>query len=352
MTKIIETQIYTSLAPIRQFLKNESVTNIIIKNCNTIFVKNRGEKYKLVPVKFDKEESIRIAANQIARSLKRPLDSRNPLVDARLGSGDRVKIIIDPIYDGTYIAIRLFPEKNYLLTDMKKMGTIDENGMELLEQIMDIGLNTIISGGTDSGKTSMLGAMCELIRDDEVIVSIEDCREIFLSKDLWFPLESKEKMFQDDTYIGLKELVKTSLRMSPKWLILGEVRGEEIQSLLRAMNTGHSGICTIHSNSALHALFAMQRLIVSSSNITHENARDEISNTINIVVHMKKFPDEVIRISEIVAVNGLEGISKKFKYDQLYRYKIQEIKEGKYIGKYETVNKLKILNKRGVIDDN
>jgi len=191
---------------------------------------------------------------------------------------------------------------------MEKMmasGSISPAGAEILRNLIAQRKNILIAGATGSGKTTLLNTLCQSIPGGDIVVSIEDSREIFLLNEFWAPLQSKYAFYRDDTTVSLRDLIKNALRMCPRWILLGEIRGEEAIDLCRAFNTGHAGMSTIHSNSALDALYALENLILQHLDVRIEAVRNLISRAIQAVVYIEHFPDDVRRVLEIVEIEGL-----------------------------------------------
>lgn len=168
------------------------------------------------------------AAKTIGRHMARRLDQREPILDARLPDKSRVNIIIDPCYhQGACIAIGKFPSEQFSWQDVRRFGSIDTAGVAIVESLVRLGKNTLISGGTGSGKTTLLNCLCSFIQSSDIVVTVEDAREISLSNELWVALEAKRALDAEDRDVTLRVLVRTSLRMNPRWIIVGEVRGPD-----------------------------------------------------------------------------------------------------------------------------
>ncbi|MBN1199209.1 MAG: CpaF family protein [Bacteroidales bacterium] len=333
---ILHKQIGISLSPIKEYIEDTEVTDIIIFGYKKVCIKKRGEKLFKTDIQWASRESLRTAANQIARNIKRPLDAERPIVDARLPDNSRVNIVIDPVYgDGAYIAIRKFPEKVFKFEDLRGFGTIDDTGITILRNLVYLGKNIIISGGTGSGKTTLLNAAASIIPKDQIIVTIEDAREIVIDQPYWAALEAKKKIYADQNEVTLSDLVKTSLRMSPSWIIVGEVRGNEVQDLLRAFNTGHSGIGTVHANTAKDSLGALQRLLIKATNTSMRAAKEEIAAAVDIIVQVSRLRDETRKVMEILEINGTDE-DGNYLTKSIYGYTISGIdREGKIIGNHQ-----------------
>lgn len=328
--KILLEQIQISLRPLKDLLESKDITDIVVFRHDKVATKRMGEKFRLEEnVKWERPVDLRMAVNQIARSMKKKLDRENPIIDARLvEDNSRVNIMIEPVYGcDTFIAIRRFLRHVEDFRDLFRLGTLDEIGHRLLSSFIKLKKNIIISGGTGSGKTSLLNAMCKLIPDNEVVVTVEDVKEIKINNPFWASLEAKMGLNDGEREITLADLVKTTLRVPVSWIIVGEVRGKEIMDLLRAFNTGHAGIGTIHANSAELALQAMQRLLMNFSNISMNAAKEEISSAIDILIQLKRYPDEKIRIEEILEIKEVDYKNAMAQYttNYLYKFNLKEV---------------------------
>ncbi len=302
---MLQRQIYDSLAPLRSLFDDPKVTDIAIKGFNGVFVRRQGCGFEPFEVAWTSDDEILMACRQLARFMGRPLDTENPMLDCRLPDKSRVNIVVNPVYRGTvFLSIRRFPEHSFSLSDLVAGGCLNDDSASLLRNLVTQGKNILISGGTASGKTTLLNALAKCIPDDDVIVTVEDSMEINLGdKPLWIALETKARTYEGGNEVGLKELVKNSLRMSPKWIIVGEVRGGEVFDMIRAFNTGHSGMTTIHANDAVSALYAIEMIYQQYVKVENlQVLRRSIMNTINCVVQTSYDKKEGRRVREILLV--------------------------------------------------
>ncbi len=297
-----------SLSPIAPWLDDPEVSDILVYGSRHIYVRRRGGGFEGVSAAWLSDADLMTAAKTVGRQMARHLDAREPILDARLPDRSRVSIIVDPCYDrGACIAIRKFPEQHFKWEDLIAFGSIDEAGVRILEALTQLGKNVLISGGTGSGKTTLLNCLCSFIPAEDIVVTVEDAREIALSNELWVALETKRAVDREDRDVTLRELVRTSLRMNPRWIIVGEVRGAEALDLIRAFNTGHCGAGTIHSNSSYDALLALEALILQSGlDIPARGIKEMVSRAIHVVVQLRQLPDHTRRLMEIAEVEGLD----------------------------------------------
>ena len=303
---MLQRQISDSLAPLQFLFEDKSITDIAIKGFDGVYARRQGAGFERQEVAWTSDEEILMACRQLARFMGRPLDAENPMLDCRLPDKSRVNIIINPVYRGkVFLSIRRFPETSFSLADLVRMGSLNDESVEILKGLIMQGKNIMISGGTASGKTTLLNALAKHIPDDDVIVTVEDSMEINLgNKPLWIAMETKASTYTGGNEVGLKELVKNSLRMSPKWIIVGEVRGAEVFDMIRAFNTGHSGMATIHANDAISALYAIEMIYQQFVKVENLMAlRRSIMSTINCVVQTSFDKKEGRRVREILMVD-------------------------------------------------
>lgn len=297
-----------SLSPIAQLLDDPQVTDIMIYGSQHVYTRVRGSGFQRVEASWLSDEDLMTAAKTIGRQMARRLDYREPILDARLPDKSRVNVIVEPCYHrGACIAIRKFPLDHFTWTDLIRFGSIDLTGVTILEAMVRLGKDTLISGGTGSGKTTLLNCLCSFIRDTDIVVTVEDAREIALHNELWVALEAKRALDAEDREVTLRDLVRTSLRMNPRWIIVGEVRGAEALDLVRAFNTGHYGAGTIHANSAYDSLLALESLILQSGlDASARAVKELVARAIQMVVQMSQLPDHSRKVVEIAEVEGLD----------------------------------------------
>ncbi len=315
-----------SLSPIAGLLDDPQVSDIMVYGSRQVYARTRNGCFQRAEASWLSDEDLMTAAKTIGRQMARRLDHREPILDARLPDKSRVNVIIEPCYNrGACIAIRKFPLDHFTWSDLVNFGSIDAAGVTIIEAMMRLGKNTLISGGTGSGKTTLLNCLCSFIRDADVIVTVEDAREISLRNELWVSLETKRALDAEDREVTLRDLVRTSLRMNPRWIVVGEVRGAEALDLVRALNTGHYGAGTVHANSAYDSLLALESLILQSGlDVPARAVKEMVSRAIQIVIQVSQLPDHSRKVIEIAEVQGLDyGRSIEFppyKLHPLYRF--------------------------------
>jgi pilus assembly protein CpaF len=296
------------LAPVKDYLADDQVSEILINGPNQIYIE-RGGKLQETGASFASESQLKAAAVNIAKSVERQLDEMHPDLDARLPDGSRVHATIPPISRcGTIISIRKFKKEMLTLEKLEGFGSVPREGALLLNAIVKLRKNTIISGGTSSGKTSVLNAVSGLIPEKDRILVLEDASELQLQQKhcVYFETRKPDKNGQGE--FSIRDLVIASLRLRPDRLVIGEIRGGEALDLLQAMNTGHSGsMSTIHANTPVDALSRMETCaIMSGIDLPLTALRMQVASAINCVVHTMRLPDGSRKIVEIAEVMPLE----------------------------------------------
>lgn len=297
------------LAPVKEYLADDQVSEILINGPSQIYIERNG-KLEETPARFANEAQLKAAAVNIAKSVDRQLDEMHPDLDARLPDGSRVHATIPPISRcGTILSIRKFKKEMLTIDRLEQFGSIPHEGVLLLNAIVKLRKNTIVSGGTSSGKTSVLNALSGLIPENDRILVLEDASELQLQQKhcVYFETRKPDKNGQGE--FSIRDLVIASLRLRPDRLVIGEIRGGEALDLLQAMNTGHSGsMSTIHANSPLDALSRMETCaILSGANLPLTAIRMQVASAINCVVHSMRLPDGSRKIVEIAEVLPLEN---------------------------------------------
>jgi pilus assembly protein CpaF len=291
------------LGVLEPLLRDETITEIMVNGADNIYVERSGRLQRL-PVKFSSEDQVYQAIDRIVAGVNRRVDESSPMVDARLPGGERVNVIVPPLaVDGPTITIRRFP-RPYSVERLVEMGALDRDMAGLLQAMVRARLNIVVSGGTGSGKTTMLNALSSFIPRDERIVTIEDAAELALQQSHVIRLESRPPNVEGTGEVTIRELVRNSLRMRPDRIIVGETRGGEALDMLQAMNTGHEGsLATIHANSAQDALLRFETLCtMSETDLPETTLRDQINSAINVVVQLTRLSDGSRRITEIATL--------------------------------------------------
>ena len=302
-----------------ELLDDKNVNEIMINSYDEIFIDRNG-KYQRWDKKFESKEQLENIIQQIVGKINRIVNVSNPIVDARLLDGSRVHIVLPPIaIKGATVTIRKFPER----ITMKKLieyGSINIETAKFLEKLVKSGSNIFISGGTGSGKTTFLNALSEFIPKDERVITIEDSAELNISHvNNLVSLETRDKNVEGEGEINMQMLIRAALRMNPDRIVVGEVRGKEALDMLQAMNTGHDGsLSTGHANSCFDMLSRLETMVLMAENLPLLAIRQQISSSIDILVHLAKLKDKrrvVYEISEL-----LELDNEKYQTNKLYEF--------------------------------
>ncbi len=323
------------LGPLEPLLAEEAVTDIMINGPNQVYVERKG-KLELTDVRFRDEQHLFNIAQRIVAAIGRRVDESQPLCDARLLDGSRVNVVIPPLaIDGSSISIRKFSKRKITLEKMAEQGNISPKMCRLLQIAGRCRLNIVISGGTGSGKTTMLNAVSRNIDPGERIVTIEDAAELQLQQPHVVRLETRPANLEGRGEITMRDLVKNALRMRPDRIILGEVRGPEAIDLLQAMNTGHDGsLGTLHANRPREALTRLENMInMAGLNLPPKAIREQIANAVHMIVQISRMRDGVRRVTYISEIVGMEG--DVIVMQDLYTFKYTgEDESGKLVGDF------------------
>ncbi|MGK5533383.1 CpaF family protein [Streptomyces sp. URMC 129] len=293
------------LGILEPLLEDASITEIMVNGPDQIYVERAGRVERL-PLRFASEEQLMQTIERIVSTVNRRVDESNPMVDARLPTGERVNVIIPPLaLSGATLTIRRFP-RAYTLAELIGFGTLDEQLVMLLSGLVRAKFNVIVSGGTGSGKTTLLNALSGLIPEGERIVTVEDAAELQLQQSHVIRLESRPPNIEGKGEVTIRDLVRNSLRMRPDRIIVGEVRGGETLDMLQAMSTGHDGsLATVHANSAEDALLRLQTLAsMSELQVPFEALRDQINSAVDVLVQLTRHPDGSRRLAEIAILSS------------------------------------------------
>ncbi len=326
------------LGPLEELLNDPDVSDIMVNGPNQTFIEKKG-KLALAHIQFRDEEHLFQIAQRIVNKVGRRVDQTTPLADARLQDGSRVNVIVPPLsLKGTAISIRKFSEKPITIDMMKGFGSMSDKMATCLKIAGASRFNIVISGGTGSGKTTMLNALSKLIDPGERVITIEDAAELRLQQPHWLPLETRPPNLEGQGAITIRDLVVNALRMRPDRIILGEIRGAECFDMLAAMNTGHDGsMCTLHSNSPRECLARMENMVMMSDiKVPKEAISRQIADSVDLIVQVKRLRDGTRRTTNITEVIGMEGdvivTQELFKFEYL-----DESPDGKIIGEYRSM---------------
>jgi len=326
------------LGPLEELLADPAISDIMVNGPDQTYVERKG-KLEIAQIQFRDEEHLFQIAQRIVNKVGRRIDQTTPLCDARLQDGSRVNVIVPPLsLRGTAISIRKFSEKPITIDMMKSFGSMSEKMATVLKIAGASRMNVIISGGTGSGKTTMLNALSKMIDPGERVITIEDAAELRLQQPHWLPLETRPANLEGQGAISIRDLVINALRMRPDRIILGEIRGQECFDLLAAMNTGHDGsMATLHSNSPRECLARMENMVMMSDiKIPKEAISRQIADSVDLIVQVKRLRDGSRRTTNITEVIGMEGdvivTQELFKFEYL-----DETADGKILGEYRSM---------------
>ena len=305
---------------LQPLVDDPSVTEIMINGPHHIFVEQAGRLYRK-NVSFGINEKLENVILNIVSKVNRTVNEANPIVDARLMDGSRVNVVLPPIaLDGPTVTIRKFPEDPMTVEKLIGYGSITPEVAELLERMVKAKYNIFISGGTGSGKTTFLNAISNFIPKDERVITIEDSAELQIKgvQNL-VRLETRNANMEGKGEVTIRDLIRSSLRMRPERIVVGEVRGAEALDMLQAMNTGHDGsLSTGHANSTKDMLSRLETMVVSGNNIPIEAIRQQIASAIDIIIQLARLRDKSRRTIEITEMVGYEnGV---FQMNPLYRF--------------------------------
>lgn len=316
------------------FVEDSSVTEIMINGMDHIFVEQDGQLRELDRA-FDSMEKLQDVIQQIVAGCNRVVNEASPIVDARLNNGSRVNIVMNPIaLNGPIVTIRRFPDKPITMQKLIGLDTISLEAAEFLETLVKAGYNIFVSGGTGSGKTTFLNVLSGYISAEERVITIEDSAELQLQG---LPnlvrLETRNGNAEGCREIGIRELIRSSLRMRPDRIIVGEVRGPEAIDMLQCMNTGHDGsMSTGHANSAVDMLARLENMVLMGMDLPLTAIRNQIASGVDIIVHLGRIRDKSRRVLEITEVVGCEN--GEIRLNPLYQFEeLGEGSDGKVVGR-------------------
>jgi pilus assembly protein CpaF len=313
-------------------LADPSITEIMCNSFDDIWIERQG---LLEPseLSFADESQYRQVIEKIVSAVGRRVDESSPMVDARLPNGSRVNAIIPPLaLRGPVLTIRKFSENPYTVKDLINFGSISMDFAVVMEAVVRGKLNVLISGGTGTGKTTMLNVFSSFIPDTERIVTIEDAAELQLLQRHVVPLEARPANAEGKGHVGIRDLVRNALRMRPDRIVVGEVRGGEALDMLQAMNTGHEGsLTTVHANSARDALSRLETMVLMSGfDLPVRAIREQIAAAIDVVVQLERMTDGSRRVTSVQEIQGMEG--ETILMQEVFRFRPQLSSNGRQVG--------------------
>lgn len=327
-------QIYSSirgLGLLDVIMNDDSITEVMINGANNVFIEQNGRLYKL-DKQFESQRKLEDIIQRIVGRAGREVNQANPICDTRLPDGSRVNVVLPPVaLCGPTVTIRKFSKTPMTIEKLIEYGSITEEIAEKLEILVKAKYNIFISGGTGSGKTTFLNALSNFIPKDERIITIEDSAELQITGiDNLVSMEARNANTSGAGEITIRELIKSSLRMRPERIIVGEVRGEEALDMLQAMNTGHDGsLSTGHANSTEDMLSRLETMVLQgASGLPLEAIRQQIASAVDIIIHLSRLRDKTRKTMEICEVVGYErgngGETGRIVLNPLYVFKEDE----------------------------
>lgn len=345
---MIRKSIFNSLKKydvIQDYLDDDEITEIMINGKDSIFIEKGGKLIK-TERRFSSVSKLEDIIQQMVSGCNRVVNESSPIADARLSTGERVNIVLSPIaINGPIVTIRRFPKNPITMDKLISINSITAEAADFLKRLVEAKYNIFISGGTGSGKTTFLNALSQYIPKEERIITIEDSAELQLLNAVNIVrLETRNGNIEGCNEITIRDLIKSSLRMRPERIIVGEVRGAECLDMLQAMNTGHDGsLSTGHANSTKDMLSRLETMVIMGANIPIGAIRGQISSGIDIMVHLGRLRDKSRKVLEISEIAGIEDgeikLSKLFEYEQ-----------GKLIRKGKLLDTYKYEKEFGTLD--
>ena len=307
--------------PMESLLANPEISEVMVNGTDAIYIEERG-KLVLSEARFMSEDHLRRVIERICAEVGRRIDESSPMVDARLPDGSRVNAIIPPLAaKGSVLTIRKFPEKALTMMDLIDKGSLTVETADFLEGCVLGRLNVVVSGGTGTGKTTMLNLLSGYIPADERIITIEDSMELRLQQRHVISLEARQANAEGRGAVTIRDLVKNSLRMRPDRIVIGECRGGEALDMLQAMNTGHEGsLTTAHANTPRDMLSRLETMVLMGElDLPVRAIRDQIAGAVDLIVQLTRLKDGRRAVTRISEVAGMEGdiitLSDLFDFD-------------------------------------
>lgn len=329
------------LGILQDLINDPEITEIMVNGTQPVFVEKYGKLTQL-DVRFDSREKLSHVIQQIAADCNRVINEASPIVDARLRDGSRVNAVLDPVaIDGPILTIRRFPKEAITMERLIDLGSIDEEAAAFLEKMVKAGCNILVSGGTGCGKTTFLNALSGMVPKDQRVITIEDSAELQLQN---LPnlvrMETRNANVEGCREITIRDLIRTSLRMRPDRIIVGEVRGKEAVDMLQSVNVGHSAMTTVHANSARDVVSRLETMVLMGMELPIAAIRKQIVSGFDLMVHLGRLRDGSRRVLEIVEPVSVRGTEVALQ--TLFRFEEKgEADGGRVVGKLTKTGELK-----------
>lgn len=348
MKSILRREIYYAirqLGILQELINDSNITEIMVNGTAPIFVEKEG-RLKQLDICFESEEKLNHVIQQIAADCNRVINEASPIVDARLKDGSRVNAVLSPVaLNGPILTIRRFPKESITMEQLVKMGSVSREAAGFLEKLVKAGYNILVSGGTGSGKTTFLNVLSGFIPKDQRVITIEDSAELQL-QDIpnLVRMETRNANVEGCHEITIRDLIKTSLRMRPDRIIVGEVRGKEAVDMLQSVNVGHCGMTTVHANSVRDVVSRLETMVLMGMEMPTSAIKKQIASGFDIMVHLGRLRDGSRHVLEIAEL--LEVTNGEIKMHTLYRFEeFGESHEGCVTGELLKVEELHHVEK-------
>jgi pilus assembly protein CpaF len=320
--------------PLERMLADDTITEIMVNGPYEVWIERQGKLYR-TDVSFADESHLRRIIVKMVAQAGRRVDESIPMTDARLADGSRLNAVLPPLsLSGALLTIRKFPKRRLNADDLSRLGTLTPETVDFLDRCVRARLNVLISGGTGTGKTTLLNVLSASIPEQDRVVTIEETAELQLHQHHVLRLEARNRNSEGEGEVSIRDLVRNSLRMRPDRIVVGECRGAEALDMLQAMNTGHDGsLCTLHANTPRDALARAETMVLMAGyDLPVRAIRQQVSSALDLIVHLARVRDGTRRVTAIAEVMRME--SDVITLQEIFTFKQQQITgDGKVIGR-------------------